>query len=1313
MAESYSVKAILSAKDAGFTAGMRAAENATQSLSSKIKSGIGFGVFSAVGTKAVDAVTSGVTGLVSEMNSSSATWKTFESNMGMLGKGEKEIAKTKNALQDFAIKTIYDASEMASTYSQLAAVGTKDCTKLVKGFAGLAAAGEKPKQAMKTLSQQATQMAAKPTVQWQDFKLMLEQTPAGIAAVAREMGKSASQLTLDVQNGTVSTEEFFKAVTKAGTNKSFTKLATTYKTAEEAMDGLHEALREKLEPAHNEVSRIAITGIEGIIEKVSKIDIDGLTKKIKSIADAFDKNGIGGALSATMKQINQSGDVLKQFGALAVAAFSVAHINDFASAFGKVTEAVGSFKLPNLKDKLDFSKLTKSTLKHTRSIKKSFASLGKGIDDYGFKIANSMETISPKLSDAGTKIWDSFAGAGEKVSNFGNKISKGLTSKIKGATGVLSAFGGKVSAILAPLQTVGSAVLGVGSKIASGLTSMMSLALKALMPAALVGVVLAGFGVLYQQFGSQIDQMLSMAQSKGPEIISNLATGIASALPELVVSGAQLVTGLINTITTNLSAIVNAGTLIIANLVNGVSSAAPSLISSGAMMIGQLVVSLASALPQLITTGMQLLLSLAQGIVSALPNLINSATQAVTSFIGGISQNLPQILSTAVQIVVTLATGLISAIPQIVAAVPQIASALVNALMETDWLAVGKSIVSAIGKGLTSVKDWFTGGKKGGEETSAGVASGISSGTSKATSAAGNVTSGVTGKLKSGSGEAKSAGNAVISGYASAVSSGSTKATSAVSSSTSKITKSMKKTTSPAKSAGKQTGNGYTSSLKSGLNKAPAVASSVVSKVNTTLRSGRSGAHSAGQMISAGFASGMQSCLGQIRSAAAQMVAAADAAIRAKAKIHSPSRVTRSHGYNMAVGLGLGMAKGISYIRKTGKSMVDAALSTLTKATKTREYETAADTAIDKIQKKIESQVSKQTKSVTNTLSTYIKKLKKQSPRLKKAYSQVEKVLKSNITSSLKKEGQKLINAADKALTALGKKYQEKYDEIIDDRKNYYSQLSDYGDLYSVDSYGFVNLKDFSAQEKQVKSLASNMKKLKGVLPYDLMTDIQNMDTATALSYTNELLKKDTSWLKKYGKSYTSLMSTANKQSKAYYKSYITNLDSEYNKAVKAELKKLKTKMNDIGKQAVSGFVSGLKSKSSQKALKKVSSSMANTIIKTIKSKLKIHSPSRVLMSLGQYTVGGFVKGIEGMGTAVEDAMNRVITIPDIQTPALAGNYNFGELSSDYDYYRNVEYTVVVPVEIDGKETAKVLAKYTQDELDRMESRENRKRGRR
>ena len=112
---------------------------------------------------------------------------------------------------------------------------------------------------------------------------------------------------------------------------------------------------------------------------------------------------------------------------------------------------------------------------------------------------------------------------------------------------------------MAPFQTIASGILSLGGKIASGLTSMMGVALKAIMPAAMVGVVLAGLGLIYQQFGTEIDQMLAMAQQQGPQIISNLANGISSALPGLISSGAQLVTGLLNTITANLPALIGGG----------------------------------------------------------------------------------------------------------------------------------------------------------------------------------------------------------------------------------------------------------------------------------------------------------------------------------------------------------------------------------------------------------------------------------------------------------------------------------------------------------------------------------------------------------------------------------------------------------------------------------------------------------------------------------------------------------------------------------------------------------------------------------
>ena len=286
MAEKMSVTAVLSAVDRGFSSTINSARTAVGSLSSAVRGGLGFGVAAAAGMAAFNALTNGARDLVGEISSANATWETFNSNMAMLGKSGAEIAGVKKDLQKFAEKTIYSSSDMASTYSQLAAVGVKSADKLVTAFGGLAAAAEDPKQAMKTLSQQATQMAAKPMVAWQDFKLMLEQTPAGVSAVAREMGMTTQELVTAVQSGTVATEEFFEAVQKAGNSQGFYDLATQAKTVGQAMDGLKETLGNKLGPAFAVLSTFAIGEISKITDKLSGMDAEAFAAKVSAALQA-------------------------------------------------------------------------------------------------------------------------------------------------------------------------------------------------------------------------------------------------------------------------------------------------------------------------------------------------------------------------------------------------------------------------------------------------------------------------------------------------------------------------------------------------------------------------------------------------------------------------------------------------------------------------------------------------------------------------------------------------------------------------------------------------------------------------------------------------------------------------------------------------------------------------------------------------------------------------------------------------------------------------------------------------------------------
>lgn len=276
MAQEMSIEAILSAVDQNFTKTMEAAVQSlskvvgesNQSASKFAANGAMFGAGAAVVTGALGMIKNSVGEIFSGLEESSAAWQTFDSNMSYIGKSKSQISKVRSELTKYAAQTIYSSSEMASTYSQLAAVGIKNTTKLVKGFGGLAAASDNPKQAMKTLSQQATQMAAKPTVQWQDFRLMLEQTPAGISAVAKAMGMSTSEMVSAVNDGKIKTEDFFKAIEKVGTNKSFSKMATHYKTMGQALDGLKETIANQLLPVYMQLSAVGTKAISGIVNAI-------------------------------------------------------------------------------------------------------------------------------------------------------------------------------------------------------------------------------------------------------------------------------------------------------------------------------------------------------------------------------------------------------------------------------------------------------------------------------------------------------------------------------------------------------------------------------------------------------------------------------------------------------------------------------------------------------------------------------------------------------------------------------------------------------------------------------------------------------------------------------------------------------------------------------------------------------------------------------------------------------------------------------------------------------------------------------------
>ena len=346
MAETYSVEAVLTAVDKGMSStlnGLQKAINGLQKTSSAFdtisnksgsmfKSMLGANLVSSAVTSAFGSIKSSLGEMVGELNSSKKAWDTFDGNLSKLGWGKDQINEAKEAMQDYATKTIYSASDMASTFSQMAAIGRQDSGELVKAMGGLAASAENPKQAMKSLSQQMVQALAKPKLTWQDFRIMMEQAPAGMSAVAKEMGLSLNELITKIQAGQVKTEDFAEAFKRAG--MSMQDMATSYKTIDQALDGLKETLANKLKPAFDALSKAGIKALEAIMNQLDKIDFNKLATSLEEVLNKIDFNAIvekiASFVSTAVAKIKEFWQGFSNTSAIA----------DFKNALSEVWEAI-------------------------------------------------------------------------------------------------------------------------------------------------------------------------------------------------------------------------------------------------------------------------------------------------------------------------------------------------------------------------------------------------------------------------------------------------------------------------------------------------------------------------------------------------------------------------------------------------------------------------------------------------------------------------------------------------------------------------------------------------------------------------------------------------------------------------------------------------------------------------------------------------------------------------------------------------------------------------------------------------------------
>ena len=547
MAESYSVKAILSAQDRGFKSVFGAATKSAKDLKSTLMGGVGFGAMMAIGQKAVSTVSGSLSGLTKETINTSDAMQKLQQAMRFSGYAEDEIQRIAGAtgtLKTYADKTVFSLQDVMSTFGSLSANGVQDADRLTEAVGNAVAVFGGGAQEFSSVALAFSQAMASGALHAEDWNQIVNASPQLAGGLRKELIKLNPILGEDfkgaMKDGAITADLLGQAMNNIGMTDMAKEAAQSVTTFEGAMGNLEATVTNGLLNLYDSFAKTKVVdAINGFNQKIGKgfewlaTEIPNVISKVSPYWEIFKsslsevKTAFGDAFSAIGKDL---GKVTGAFG-------STESISSFASVMDSASGALQTFA--------GFLE------EHSEVIAKVIPQIPKLVVAYkGFKIAKS---VAPFVG-AFTSAIVGLAGAG---------ISK-IAGKLFGISKGQKEVG--VSSRESVKSTMESAkafmMLGTGVALISGGFFLLAQGAKAVADSGPLAVgVLAGLVVVVAGLGLGMMKMLST--------MSGGTKKLAAMSKAMIAFGASLL-------------MVSAGFYVL-------SSAAINLVSAGPLAIGVMV----------------------------------------------------------------------------------------------------------------------------------------------------------------------------------------------------------------------------------------------------------------------------------------------------------------------------------------------------------------------------------------------------------------------------------------------------------------------------------------------------------------------------------------------------------------------------------------------------------------------------------------------------------------------------------------------------------------------------------------------------
>lgn len=911
MAETFSVKAILSAQDKGFKSVFGAATKSAKELKSTLIGGIGFGAMMAIGQKAVSVVSGSLSGLTKETINTSDAMQKLQQAMRFSGYAEDEIQRIAGAtgtLKTYADKTVFSLQDVMSTFGSLSANGVKDAEKLTESVGNAVAVFGGGAQEFSSVALAFSQAMASGALHAQDWNQIVNASPQLAGGLRKELIKLNPVLGEDfkqaMEDGAITADLLGQAMNNIGMTDMAREAAQSVTTFEGAMGNLEATVTSGMQSIYDSFVKgkavDAINQFNGKVESVfsrlqtwipaTMIRLESYWKILKKEASQV-SGAFGDAFGAIRKEL---GKLIPAFG-------STESVNGFRDAIQGAGDALQAFA--------GFLE------EHADIIARVIAELPKLIAGYkGFKIVKPFIPIVAGFTGAILKL----AGAGvSKIAGKLFRISKGQDAVGKSSASSSKKMLASAKAFMmlgagVALISGGFFLLAQGAKVVAD-SGPLAVAVLVGMVGALIGLSMGMMKMLSTMSGGtkKLTAMSTAMLALGGSIL--LISAAFWVLSDAAIRVSEAGPLAIGVLVGMVAAI--AGLLIVAKMV------APTLTAGavGFVAFGAAIVLAAAGIAVLTVSAISLAnagplaIGVMFGLIVAIGGLMVVAAAVApvltAGAVGLIAFGAAAVLVGAAVLLASAGLALVASVLPIVAEYGLQASVAIRALGAAMTVFGAGTIVAGVGCAALAVGLLAVGAAV------LGVAVGVAAfGVAIAAACVGVLAMAaallaVNSSMKSIAKNAKTAQKSIESmkDSVSIVNDGldalGNKAKSAVKS----IVSAFDSGAGKARSSGQKLGDSAKEGVQSGLQPTQAIAIRTVSAVLSSLASGASGAYSSGYNIGLGFANGMSSTLGYIRSVAAQMAAAADAAVRAKAKIHSPSRVFAGLGVYVGEGFALGI----------------------------------------------------------------------------------------------------------------------------------------------------------------------------------------------------------------------------------------------------------------------------------------------------------------------------------------------------------------------------------------------------------------------